>query len=176
MVLNFNDYASSTRRPRIACLGLNRAGPSPAVDRIIRRRRQAVTPVPPPKRRRASRQLLQVDPTDGGGSELPTDLGRPHRCSFGQPRTSEVTSTSCSSRFHELTEVGQTTRWRGRGLPAGGGDTSADSAACCTLRPKSTQNRGKSAANSWSELATGDATARTKQVAKLAAVWITSFS
>jgi hypothetical protein len=44
------------------------------------------------------------------------------------------------------------------GFPASGGDTSADSAACCTLRPESARNRGKSAANSWSELAAVDAT------------------
>ena len=45
------------------------------------------------------------------------------------------------------------------GFPASGGDTSADSAACCTLRPESARNRGKSAANSWSELAAVDVTA-----------------
>lgn len=67
-------------------------------------------------------------------------------------------------------EVGQTTRRKGCGLPDGGGDTSADSAACCTLRPESARNRGKSAANSWSELAAGDATAASLDVAEDAEV------
>jgi len=57
--------------------------------------------------------------------------------------------------------------------PSGGGDTSADSAACCTLRPESARNRGKSAANSWSELAAGDATDASLDVAEDAAVGAT---
>jgi hypothetical protein len=58
--------------------------------------------------------------------------------------------------------------------PSGGGDTSADSAACCTLRPESARNRGKSAANSWSELAAGDATASPKKSPIVLAVYLTS--
>ena len=64
-----------------------------------------------------------------------------------------VTSTDCSSRCVFLQAVGQATHRKGCGLPAGGVDTSADSAACCTLRPRSARNRVKSAGWRPAELA-----------------------
>ena len=43
-------------------------------------------------------------------------------------------------------------------LPAGGGDTSADLVACCTLRPESVRNREKSAGWRPANLTAADAT------------------
>ncbi len=60
--------------------------------------------------------------------------------------------------------------------PAGGGDTSADSAACCTLRPKSVRNRGKSAGWRSAKLAAVDATAISKKSLFVESVYHTSAS
>ena len=61
----------------------------------------------------------------------------------------------------KLAEVGQTASRKQSGLPAGSGATAVDTAASCTLRPKSVRNRGKCADRRPVELAAVDATAAT---------------
>ena len=94
-----------------------------------------------------------------------------------QPRLvfpAAVNPTSRTSRFVFVLEDGQSAGRKRSGLPAGGVDTASDTAASCTLRPKSVRNRQNCASWRPAKLAAVDATAVTKQMAQLASVWITS--
>jgi hypothetical protein len=77
---------------------------------------------------------------------------------LGRRESASVVNTDVISLVFQAASVGQTTRRKGYGLPAGGGDTSADSAGCCTLRPKTVADTERSAANFSIELLAGDAT------------------
>ena len=97
----------------------------------------------PEARRRASSDVFTTAAKNGSPESAAVTSLPSHRCDLTNSRTERRWTT----RRHEadlLRDIG--------------GDTSADSAACYTLRPESVRNRGKSASWRPAELAAVDAT------------------
>ncbi len=121
--------------------------------------------------------LRPMGPLDLGPGALPqatvTDGLRPKepnsKSSFGGYLRS-VKSTAVTNAGAESAAVGQPARRRECSLPAGGVATSADLAACCRLRPETVRVKGKCAAKELSQLASADATDRSKLNGQMRAV------